>query len=75
MQTTEFKLTDLEAACGVTIEQVQHELPRCLLKDGRVTVDKDLPPALATAVARCALGIDKPGTYYGRNLIGRVFGP
>lgn len=50
-------LTPLEVACGVTLEQVAHILPKVRLQnDGRaVLLPKDLGPALAASVARCAL--------------------
>ena len=66
MHTYMFELNDIEAACGVTIEQVQREIPRVLVRDGRVYVGGDVPPALSSAVARCALGLDAVD-YAGRN--------
>lgn len=66
MNTYMFELNDIETACGVTIEQVQREIPRVLVRDGRVHVDGDIPPALSSAVARCALGLDAVD-YAGRN--------
>ena len=67
MNTYMFEPTDIETACGVTIEQVQCEITRVLVRDGRVYVDGDVPPALSSAVARCALGLDAV-EYAGRNL-------
>lgn len=54
-------LTDIELACGVTLEQVAAELPRVLIRDSGATVivDATNPPALCASVARCAFG-DRP---------------
>lgn len=64
-------LTEIEAACGVTLEQVAAELPRCLVRNGKVTISANVGPALAGSVARCALGV--PAAYIGRSLIGSVY--
>jgi hypothetical protein len=52
---TEFHLNEIEQACGVTLDDVARELPRALLRDDFVIVPSDISPALAGAVARCAL--------------------
>ena len=56
-----FTLTDIESACGVTVDDVTRERSRAAVRltpDGmRVLVDGDTPPALAGAVARMALGV------------------
>lgn len=51
-------LTETEALCGVTLDDVARELPRVLLRDGgdTVIVDGPLSPALAQSVVRAALG-------------------
>lgn len=52
-------LTDLEFACGVTLEQVAEVMPKVLLFDGdKVMIPRGTSPALATSVARCALACD-----------------
>lgn len=61
-------ITEIEAACGVTLDDVARELPRVLLRDGGATaiVDGTLSPALADSVARAAFG-GHPHTYAGMN--------
>lgn len=62
MTTYTHTITPVEAACGVTLEDVASELPRVLmLGPDAVMVPKGLPPALAGSVARCALGA--PATF------------
>ena len=58
MATKEFTLTSLELACGVTIEDVQREVPRLMLRDGGATLimDGTVPPALGSALARFVFG-------------------
>jgi hypothetical protein len=58
MRTYTFEPTEIEAACGVTAEDVARELPRCFLPVGtvNVAVPAGLSPALSGAVARTALG-------------------
>lgn len=63
------KLTDIEIACGVTLEQVADLLPKVLVRDGRAIVPKDTPPALSASVARCALG--EKAVYTGHNQLGQ----
>lgn len=55
MKVSEFHLNEIEQACGVTLDDVARELPRALLRDDFVIVPSDISPALAGAVARCAL--------------------
>lgn len=62
------ELTEIEIACGVTLEQVAEMLPRVLVRDRRVIVPADTPPALAISVARCALG--ETAVYSGHNRLG-----
>lgn len=57
------KLTPTEEACGVTMEKVADLLPKVLVRDGNVYLPADTPPALASSVARCALGA--PATFVG----------
>lgn len=66
-------LTDLEGACGVTLDAVAHELPRGVFREGGSVfiVSEDAPPALAGSVARCAFGA--PAEYVGRTLLGRAY--
>lgn len=63
------ELTDTEIACGVTLDQVAELLPKVLVRNNRVIVPEDAPPALATAVARCAFG--EPAVYTGHNQLGQ----
>tara|TARA_R110000782_G_scaffold186634_1_gene276846 strand:- start:3249 stop:3488 length:240 start_codon:yes stop_codon:yes gene_type:complete len=60
-------LTELEIACGVTLEGVAYELPRGLFIDNDTAfiVSGQAGPALAGSVARCAFGV--PATYAGMN--------
>ena len=68
------ELTATEAACGVTLNDVARELPRGVSLDNWQTfhVPANLPPALASAVARCALGA--PVEYLGKSPLGRKYG-
>ena len=58
MRTYTHRLSEIELACGVTLEQVARELPRVLVRDSGATVviDATLPPALAGSVVRAAFG-------------------
>ena len=49
-------ITPIEAACGVTLEAVALELPRGLFIENGAAfmVSRDISPALASSVARCA---------------------
>lgn len=55
MSYYKLELTEIEVACGVTLEQVQEVLPKVLVRNERVIFPKFTPPALCGAVARCAL--------------------
>ncbi|MET4703055.1 hypothetical protein [Frigoribacterium sp. UYMn621] len=69
MSTYIHTLTALETACGVTLEQVAEILPKVLvMKDGAVMLPHGIGPALASSVARCALG--SPALYVGCNTPG-----
>lgn len=54
METYKLELTEIETACGVTLEQVQQVLPLVAMRSDYVLLPKDTPPSLAGAVARCA---------------------
>lgn len=73
MSTYTFVPTELETACGVTTDDVARELPRGVFRDNDsiFVVSADLPPALAGAVARTALG--GPVEYVGKHLFGHVY--
>lgn len=73
MSTYTFVPTELEAACGVTTDDVARELPRGVFRDHDelFVVSADLPPALAGAVARTAFG--GPVEYVGKHLLGRAY--
>lgn len=65
------ELTDIEIACGVTLEQVQDVLTKVLVRENvGVIFPEDVPPALAGAVARCALAT--PAEYSGHNQFGQA---
>ncbi|QIG58181.1 hypothetical protein SEA_SKOG_29 [Gordonia phage Skog] len=48
-------LTEIEQACGVTLDEVAQTLPKVLVRDGLVHLPQNTPPALAGSVARAAL--------------------
>lgn len=48
-------LTPIEAACGVTLEAVADRLPLAAVRGGMAVLPAGVAPALAGAVARCAL--------------------
>lgn len=75
MTEKKFTLNDLEIACGVTLEDVQHYLPRGVFRDNdRVfVVDEDVTPAVGLATARCAFGIDHSPEYVGKTPLGRAY--
>lgn len=52
------ELTDIEVACGVTLEAVAEVLPKGAFFDSGSTfaIPANTPPAVAGAVARCAFG-------------------
>ena len=68
MTTYKHTLTEIEIACGVTLEQVQDLLPKVLVRNGRVVFLEDTPPALASSVARCAFAA--PAMFAGLNSLG-----
>ena len=57
MNTYTLELTEIEIACGVTLEAVEAELPlgRLVRDSDAFMVSKSAPPALAGATARVAL--------------------
>lgn len=63
MNTYKLELTEIEIACGVTLEQVQQVLPKALVRSYKVVLPSDSSPALAAATARCALAA--PAEYVG----------
>ncbi len=73
MNTYTHTLTDIEVACGVTLEDVARELPRGVFRrNGEwFVVGEDLSPALASSVARCAFGGSVE--YVGRTALGRAY--
>lgn len=68
-RTIKHELTKTEIACGVTLDQVADLLPKALIRNDRVILPADTSAALATSVARCALG--RPVDYAGRNQLGQ----
>lgn len=73
MATSTFTLNDLELACGVTIEDIQREVPRLMIRDAGATliVDGMLSPATCSALARFYFG-DRDHTYTGINDLGLI---
>lgn len=54
MSVYKLELTEIEVACGVTLEQVQEVLPKVLVRRGELAIMPDgISPALGGAVARC----------------------
>lgn len=51
-----FKLTEIEAACGVTVEDVERVRRESYVSGGIVMVPKGTGPALGNAAARMATG-------------------
>lgn len=65
------ELTEIEIACGVTLEQVQDLILKVLVREGvGVIFPVDVAPALAGAVARCALA--GAAEYSGHNQFGQA---
>ena len=65
------ELTEIEIACGVTLEQVQDVLPKVLVRNNvGVIFPETVSPALAGAVARCALA--GAAEYSGHNQFGQA---
>lgn len=63
-------ITDVEKACGVTLEDVARKLPRGLFIDnGAAFITDAIGAALAGSVARCAFA-GKPATFAGMNALG-----
>lgn len=62
-------LTEIEEACGVTLEAVAELLPKGLLisAGSRFILPANVAPALAGSTARCAFG--KPAEFDGLNLL------
>lgn len=55
MNTYKLELTEIEEYCGVTLEEVAEVLPKVLVRNDQVFLPEHVGPALAGAVARCAL--------------------
>ena len=74
MSTYTHTLTDIENACGVTLEDVARELPRGVFRKGGQTfvVSADTGPALAGSVARAAFA-GAPVEYVGQTLLGHAY--
>lgn len=68
MNNYTLELSEIEIACGVTLEQVQDLLPKVLVREGAVIFPKYTGPALCGAVARCALAT--PAQFAGLNSLG-----
>lgn len=68
MKRTDFELTDLEVACGVTVLAVHDAARKTACQRGQVWVPFDVSPVLGGAAARYRLG--KPAEYIGKNLLG-----
>lgn len=68
MKNYTLELTEIEIACGVTLEQVQELLPKVLVRGGRVIFPALTGPALASATARAALA--SPVEFAGLNSLG-----
>ena len=68
----EFTLTDIELACGVTMEDVQRTRRESYVFDHEqaVAISWGTPPALGTAAARLALGA--PAWFVGRTELGQA---
>ena len=74
MGTYRFEPTEIEAACGVTAEQVADLLPKVLIRTGpdwlrTVHFPSLVPPVLCGAVTRTALGHSEY-TFLGLNRLG-----
>lgn len=67
MRVYTLELTEMEIACGVTLEQVADATPRVLSRDGHLFLPANTPPALGKAVARCVFA-DKPHAFTGLSL-------
>jgi hypothetical protein len=74
MATYTHTLTELETACGVTLDAVARELPRGVFRqnDTVFIVSENVAPALAGSVARCAFSGARV-EYVGRALLGRAY--
>ena len=67
MRVYTLELTETELACGVTLDQVADVMPRVLVRDGRLFLPANTPPALGKAVARCVFA-DEPHSFIGITL-------
>jgi hypothetical protein len=74
MATYTHTLSEIDIACGVTLEDVARELPRGVFRGhGSVfVVARELSPALASSVARAAFA-GQPVDYAGMTNIGRAY--
>lgn len=71
MNNYTLELSEIEIACGVTLEQVQVLLPKVLMRNGAVYIPANTGAALAGATARCALA--GPVDFQGVNVLGMPF--
>lgn len=76
MATYVHTLTELERACGVTLDDVARELPRGVFRNSHAfphfVVSADCGPALAGSVARAAYA-GAPVEYMGRTRLGHAY--
>ena len=70
MSIYKHELTDLEIACGITLEQVAELLLMVAFVDNgqAVLLPKNTSPALGASTARCAFG--SPADFVGLNYLG-----
>lgn len=69
MREYKLELTEIEVACGVTLEQVAEVLPKVLMRNNACIIPGDVGPALAGAVARCAFA--EPAEFLAMNGLGQ----
>lgn len=70
------ELTEIEHACGVTLEAVARELERGVFREGGAVfvVSEEAGPAVASSTARAAFkGADVE--YLGESWLGRMYRP
>lgn len=70
------ELTEIDHACGVTLEAVARELERGVFRENGTVfvVSEDASPAVSSSTARAAFGgLDVE--YSGRSYLGRMYRP